>query len=170
MKSITFRPLRMNKKLGKIIVASYLQWYKLTCADYNKFILIVNDDYKKFHKDEFVYNHKGELLYFFDYHPSNVPVFQWSKLFDLDEIRSNNKQYGILWDYNDKVNYTMKGTDCVGTPTFSYFTQEYVSEYYCNSVGGFPEMIHDFNPLTVSTVIKWFGWFIYQLENYRLAK
>lgn len=59
----------------------------------------------------------------------------------------------------------MRGTDCVGTPTFSHFTQEYVSEHYCNSIGGFPDRIFDFNPLTVETVIKWFGWFIYQLEN-----
>lgn len=65
-------------------------WNKVRCANYDKFNLIIDDEYNQLPKDEFVYNHNGELLYFFDYSPADVPIFQYSKMFDLDEIRANN--------------------------------------------------------------------------------
>lgn len=165
MREIMFRPLRRIKKTGQIVVASYPQWSKVMTADYTRFDLIINDEYKLMPDDEYVYNHKGELLYFLDYNPADVPVFQYSRFMQLDAIRLEHKQYGIRWDADKHVNYNMAGADCQGTPTFTHFTQEYVSEYFCNSVGGYPERIFDFNPLTVKTVRMWFGWFLWQLNN-----
>lgn len=157
MKTITFRPLRRVKKTGKITVASYMQWNKVRCGDYNKFTLVVDTEYKQLPLDEFVYDHKGELLYFFDYNPADVPVFQSNKLMTLDEMIGNNKMYGILWDYGGRVNYHMRGADCVGTPTFSHWTADYIADYWKEP--------NDFEPLTVKTVVTWFGWFLYQLQN-----
>jgi len=173
MKTVKFRPLRRIKKTGKITVASYMEWNRLRCADYSKFILIVNDEYKKLPKSEFVYNHKGELLYFFDYNPADVPIYDSvvERIFDenwLDRVHANKKPFGIRWSDSTKASYRMDGADCVGTPTFSFFTQEYISDYFCSSVGGYPERIFDFNPLTVGTVVKWLGWFLWQLQNSRL--
>lgn len=157
MRKIKFRPLRVVKKTGKVTVASYMQWRKVMTANYNKFNLITSDDYKKMAKDDFVHNHKGELLFFYDYNPADVPIFQYSKLFDLDAIRKNNKQYGILWNYESDVNYIMKGADCNGVPTFSHYTIHYLANYV--------QDITDFEPLTVERVVKWYGWFLWQLEN-----
>lgn len=157
MKYITFRPLRRMKKTGKIIVASYTQWRSVMTADYNKFSLTVDDEYKSMQPDDFVYNHKGELLYFFTYNPADVPVFQYSDMLDLDAIRANHKYYGIHWDYHNHVNYRMAGADCGGVPTFTHCTADHVADYYKD--------VTDFEPLTVATVTKWFGWFLYQLNN-----
>ncbi len=177
MREITFRPLRRIKKTGKIVVASYMQWNRVMTSDYNEFKLTVNDEYKTFPKDEFVYNHLGELLFFMDYNPADVPVYdsKAERILDedwLDKLHHKKQPFGIRWEndgtYTSHVNYSMPCTDCIGTPTFTHFTMEYVSEYYCNSRGGYPEKIHDFNPLTVGIVVKWFGWFLYQLQNSHL--
>jgi hypothetical protein len=144
-------------------------------ADYNRFNLIVNDEYKLLPENEFVFNHKGELLYFLDYNPGDVPVYdsvaeRIINEYWLDELHASKKPFGIKWSDAGKVHYKMDGADCQGTPTFSHFTQEYVSEYFCNSIGGYPERIVDFNPLTVKTVKMWFGWFLWQLNNSYLQK
>lgn len=161
MKSITFRPLRRIKKTGKITVASYMQWRKVLTADYNKFNLVIDDEYKKLPKDEYVYNHEGELLYFFTYNPADIPVFQCDLLFDLEQTRAKNKYFGILWEHGSHVCYNMPGTDCNGVPCFAHWdenriTQEDVWNFYG------PDQ---FEPLTVETVTKWFGWFLFQLQN-----
>ena len=62
MKEITFRPLRRDKKTGKIIVASYLSWYKIKCADRTKLLLTILTEYKAMNPDDLVYTHKGERL------------------------------------------------------------------------------------------------------------
>jgi hypothetical protein len=134
-----------------------MQWRKVMTADYNKFHLTVIDEYKAMNPNEFVYNHKGELLYFYTYNPADVPVFQYTNLLDLDEVRANNKNYGIHWDYHNHVNYRMDGADCGGVPTFSHWTAEYIAENI--------KSIEPFEPLTVAAVTKWFGWFLYQLNN-----
>jgi hypothetical protein len=172
MKEVVFRPLRRIKKTGKIAVASYMAWNKVMTADYNKFNLIILDDYKQMPQDEFVYDHNGELLYFLDYNPADITIYDSSaeRILDehwLDKIHERKLPHGIKW-IEGHINYSMPGADCVGVPIFSHITAEYVSEYYCNPIGGYPEKIFDFNPLTVRTVRKWFGWFLYQLENSNL--
>lgn len=157
MRTIKFRPLRLIKKTGKITVASYMQWRKVMTADYSKFNLIISDDHMKMAKGDLVHNHKGEPLFFYDYNPADVPVFQWSILFDLDAITENNKQYGILWRYSNHVNYRMDGTDCGGVPTFSHFTADHIATF-CRDVTAF-------EPLTVEMVSKWYGWFLWRLDN-----
>lgn len=155
-KIITFRPLRRIKKTGKVTVASYMQWRKVKTADYNKFNLIVDDEYKKFPSDEFVYDHNGEQLFFFTYNPAEIPVFPYSVLMDLDVIREENVRYGIRWSPEGGVNYNARGMDCDGVPTFSHIDANHASDY---------QDIEQFEPLTVGMVVKWFGWFLFELEN-----
>lgn len=113
-----------------------MQWNKIRCADYNEFNLVIDDEYKNLPKDEFVYNHKGELLYFYETDISSLPE-KW-------EVYS----------------WHCKGFDVGGTPTFSHFSQDYVATHYKDYM--------EFEPLTVETVSKIFGWFIYQLDNSHL--
>lgn len=156
MKSITFRPLRRIKKTGKITVASYMGWHKVMTADYGKFNLVIDDEYKRLPNDEFVYNHNGEQLFFFDYNPVDIPVYN-SETMNLLELHESNKPYGIIWQgMSCHVNYVARGMDCSGCPTFSYHTAELCEKY---------SDITQFEPLTVRTVVKWFGWFLYQLNN-----
>lgn len=162
MKEITFRPLRRNKKTGKVIVASYMGWRKVMTADYSKFNLIVDDEYKKFPSNDFVYNHKGELLFFFTYNPADIPVYDSDaeRVIDehwLDKIHESREPHGIRWSSGGHINYSGKGMDCEGIPVFSHCTQDYVADYYKD--------VDKFEPLTVGTVVKWFGWFLYQLNN-----
>lgn len=161
MKTVEFRPLRVVKKLDKIVVASYTQWRNVMTADYNKFNLVINDEYKKMPSREYVHNHKGELLYYFDYNPADVPIFDYSPVFDLDKIHRENKYYGILWSTGGHVNYHMPGADCDGVPSFTHWTEDRVTQKDCwNYYGG-----NSFAPLTVQTVTKWLGWFLWQLNN-----
>lgn len=161
MKTITFRPLRRIKKTGKIAVASYTGWYRVMTSDYNKFNLIILDDYKKMPPDEYVYNHEGKQLYFFTYNPADVPVYN-SATMDLEALHASKEPYGIIWQGSDAhTSYHMDGTDCVGCPTFTHWdedriTQEDTWKYYGHE---------KFEPLTVGTVVMWFGWFLYQLNN-----
>lgn len=155
MKSIIFRPLRRIKKTGKITVASYLQWNKVKTADYNKFNLIISDEYKSFGKDEFVYRHDGELLFFYQYNPAEIPIYIIESIGDIAKIFASTKVRGI--DHGDTVSYSGKGIDCQGTPTFSHFTADYLGTHNYD--------VKEFEPLTVETVTKWFGWFLFQLNN-----
>ncbi len=145
-----------NNKTGKITVASYMQWRKVMTADYNKFNLIISDEHKVMSKSEYVYNHKGEQLYFRNYNPADVPIF--SAPFDLNDVREKHPQYGVRWEINNHINYTMIGTDCDGVPCFSHFTANYIADHYFKK-------INDFVPLTVEIVSYWYGWFLWQLNN-----
>lgn len=159
MKTIKFRPLRRIKKTGKITVASYMQWVKVKRADYSEFNLVLLDDYKDFNPDEYIYNHEGKQLFFYQYMPDEVPVFQNSIVCDLDEIRLNNAMYGIQWS-GGSISYHAKGTDCDGVPIFSHLTDDNVATHYNN--------MNDFEPLTVRTVVFWVGWFLYNLNKSNL--
>jgi hypothetical protein len=177
LKEITFRPLRRIKKTGKISVASYMQWYKVRCADYGKFSLKIDEEYKMLPSDEYVYNHKGERLFWRDYNPSDIPIFNHSVVklhndFDnwddtlsvFENLSAANKEtgWGYLWHIGGSINYHCKGLDINGTPTFSHGTEKQI-------VSGYKlESISQFEPLTVRMVTKWFGWFLYQLENVQL--
>lgn len=162
MKTVTFRPLRYVKKLDKIVVSSYSLWNRVMTADYHKFNLIIDEEYKTFPPDEFVYNNKGELLYWFTINPADIPVYTYSPLLDFDAIRVKHRWHGTLWTEGQHVNYLGPGLDCAGTPTFSHFTQERVSDPYYN--------LNEIEPLTVATVRHWFGWFLLNLNNSYLQK
>lgn len=165
---IKFRPLRRIKKTGKIVVASYMQWRKVMTADYSKFSLNLSDEHKGFPKDEFVYDHKGNLIFFFTYNPADVPVYdsQAEGILDddwLTRVHESKQPYGIRWRIctPDHVNYHMPGADCSGVPTFTHWTENRVTqEDTWNYYGA-----DSFEPLTVATVRMWFGWFLWQLEN-----
>lgn len=161
MKTITFRPLRRIKKTGKITVASYMSWYKVKCANYNKFSLKVLDEYSALDKSEFVYDHEGELLYHFNYNPWDVFVYHGScidPLFDWDYLRETYKSFSIDGGAGGHISRHWRGTDCYGTPTFSHLTADKIVD------AGYKDL-NEFEPLTVGYVIDWLGWFLYQLEN-----
>lgn len=162
MKTITFRPLRRVNKLDKIVVSSYTQWCNIMTADYNKFNLVLSNEHKSFPFDEFVYNHKGELLFWFTINPADIPVFTYNRLLNFDEIRAKYRWFGTLWEHGQHVNYLGPGLDCSGVPCFSHFNQERVTDPYYN--------LNDIEPLTVKTVIHWYGWFLLQLNNSYLQK
>lgn len=145
-----------------------MQWRKVMTADYNKFNLVIDDEYKSLPIDEYVHDHKGELIYFFTYNPSDIPVYNADaeRIIDeewLDKIHESKKPYGIQWGISElgHTNYNMPGADCSGVPTFCHWTEERVTQEDTWNYYG-----HDkFEPLTVGTVLKWFGWFLFQLQN-----
>lgn len=158
MKTIKFRPLRRIKKTGKVTVASYMQWRKVKTADYNKFILIIDDEYKTFPKDEYVHDHNGEVLYWRDFNVEDIPI--------LPPLRDEEYEHPPQWraDLGGQGYYWgVRGLDCDGVPTFSHYTaDEIVADHTRN--------VNDFQVLTVGIVVKWFGWFLYQLNNSCLHK
>lgn len=156
-KEITFKPLRRIKKTSKVVVASYAQWRKVKVADYNYFTLIVNEDYKLFPKDELVYNHYGENLFWRHYNPEEIPILNRYALFDGEQ-----PPYPKMWK-TDYGAYSAKGLDCDGVPTFSHGTANEIVKDHTRK-------INEYEPLTVEIVNWWFGWFLYQLENAKLSK
>lgn len=154
MKEIKFRPLRRIKKTGKITIASYMQWRKVKTADYNKFILIVDSEYKRFPRDEYVYDHNGEVLYWRDFNVEDIPVMP--PIHDEEFVyppsgwRADLGGNGYYWG--------VRGLDCDGVPTFSHHTADEVVTHHYKDVS-------EFQILTVGIVAKWFGWFLYQLNN-----
>lgn len=168
MKEIKFRPLRLNKKTGKIIVASYIQWNKLRCANYSEFKLTVVDEYEQMNKADFVYNHEGKQLYHFGYNPWDIHEHYGSCIaegFDWDEMRRIYKDFILVSDGGlygtPHKSYHVRGADTAGTPTFTHYDEDRVTtddtwNYYGADA---------FEPVTVGYVITWLGWFLYQLEN-----
>lgn len=166
MKQIIFRPLRRIKKTGKITVASYMQWRKVKTADYNKFILIVNDEYKTFPKEELVYSHNGENLFWYNYTdiealPKNiVTIDDTARILGIDRSYLEGEEYKISQPIGRGFHYSVRGFDCDGVPVFSHNTTNYIATHHSD--------LTKFEPLTVGMVVKWFGWFLYQLENSKL--
>jgi hypothetical protein len=162
MKAITFRPLRRVKKTGKIVVAAYTQWNRLHTSDFRgAFSLTIDDEYKGLPEDEHVYNHEGKPLFWRDFDPASLAVYDFSpieELFDLQAIRAANPNgYGIRWRPEATVNYSHRSLDCGGIPTFSHYTIDYVAEHKADFT--------EYEPLTVGVVVKWLGWILYNLEN-----
>lgn len=163
MKTINFTPLRLVKKTGKITVASYLKWREVKVADQSEFELILNDSHNNFDPSAPVHNHKGELLFWFNHQePEKLPLNYPDKetiafLRNDDEV----EQYRV--DILEKeplgigFHYSVKGFDCDGVPVFSHNTYDYIATHYKDMTR--------FEVLTVGTVIKWYGWFLLQLEN-----
>lgn len=152
---IKFNPLRRIKKTGKITVASYMQWRKIKNADYVDLTLILNDEYKNFPKNEFVYNHKGENLFWRNYNPEDIQMLNRYDLVDGEQPK-----YPKMW-VTDYGMYSAKGLDVDGVPTFSHFT--------ANSIYNSNADMENFEPLTVEVVNWWFGWFIYNLNNTKIS-
>jgi hypothetical protein len=163
MKNIKFRVLRRIKKTGRITVASYIQWRKVKTADYSEFSLIIDNEYKKLPPNEFVYNHEGKQLFWWNYKsPDDLPKKSVS-------LRSACETFGIdyeelegeEWKVKDSWYYSTGAVDVDGVPIFSHYTAK--------DCATFPD-ITQFEPLTVGAVVKWFGWFLYGLENMKLKK
>jgi hypothetical protein len=131
-------------------------------ADYNKFPLILSDEHKALPPDEFVYNHKGELLYWFNINPADIPIFTYNRLMDSNKNRAEHRWHGTLWEHGQHATFIGPGLDSDGVPCFSHFTQERVSDPYYN--------LDEIEPLTVATVRHWFGWFLLNLNNSYLQK
>ncbi len=171
MKEVKFRPLRRVKKTGKVVVASYMAWRKLFVLDIESFCLTTTDEHSIMPDDEFVYNHKGKQLFFYEYNPHNVPIFRANGSgnydyenaeFTYSEIYKTFSKYGIYINDHMKTTYKMKGTDCEGVPCFHHFTADYVADHYSSTM-------FDFTPLTVGMVKQWYGWMLWQLQNSKLA-
>ena len=133
-------------------------------ADYNKFNLEINDEYKLLPANEYVYNHKGDQLFFYAYNPADVPVYQWTKFLDLTALHQSRRPYAIQWDPFGHANYNMPGADCQGTPTFSHWTADDIADRV-----KLLDDVDKFEPLTVQIVHHWFGWILYRLENAKLT-
>lgn len=159
----------MVHKTGKITVASYSQWRNIKTLDYQRFyypngerrkvVLNVDYEYKIFGPDEYVFNHKGKQLFFPTYFPDEIPVFDSGSL-DFNQIRPKIKMYAVRYK-SGEVSYSVTGMDCSGVPTFSHMTADNIATHYKD--------MNQFEPLTVKTVIDWFGWFAYQLNNAELT-
>lgn len=150
MRTIIFRPLRRIKKTGKITIASYMQWRKIKTADYSNFKLVIDTEYKTLPLDEYVFNHKGENLFWWDYNPEKIPTITGH------ELKDGERFYPDQWKTTYDM-YSAKGLDCDGVPTFSHYTANKI-------INNNPDLT-EFEPLTVATVTKWFGWFLYKLQN-----
>ncbi len=170
MKTIKFRPLRVIKKTGKIVVASYMQWNNIRCGNYSKFNLIVDNEYEQMNKSDFVYNHEGKQLYHFNYNPWEVFEYYGSCIaegFDWDYMRETYKDFILVsTDREGKQykSYHIRGADCAGTPSFTHYDEDRITtddtwNYYGADA---------FEAVTVGYVITWLGWFLYQLENSNL--
>lgn len=162
-----FRPLRRVKKTGKIVVASYQQWRNFKLADYKPLSLMVDVSYREMNHSEQVHNHKGELLYFYTYKPSEIAYINNDRLINylIDEEVSEFDT--LLHDIEMSQNrcivrsgwhtmFNCKGLDCDGVPTFSHLTQDEVASNYKN--------MDVFEPLTVATVIEWYAWILESLR------
>lgn len=159
-----FRPLRRVKKTGKIVVASYPQWNRIRTADYSAFCLTVDNEYAGLPEDEHVYNHEGKPLFWRDFDPEQIPLYtpEELRIFEIEiaDLFQTVPHHGIRWQPDGAINYCVRGLDCQGTPTFSHLTIEHVAEHH--------SAFRAYEPLTVGIVIKWFGWFLLQLENSNL--
>lgn len=157
MKSLVFNPLRRIAKTKRVVVAAYAQWQRIASSDYEQFRLTIDETYRSLGADEYVFNHAGEQLFWRDFEPASIAVFNHSIMLSLEEIRAQHLNYGIRWTFDSRVHYIARGLDCEGTPTFSHYTADMVTSQF--------ENMNEFEPLTVGVVVKWFGWWLYQLQN-----
>lgn len=159
---ITFRPLRLNKKTGKIMVASYMQWNKVRVLnDYHSGAkVLIDQQYKSFPKNALVHNHKGETLFWRIDSPVDLPTLNYIPDFDWDKAREDNPLGFFLQGQHNSTHVGQ--LDCTMTPAFSHYTQKYIATHY--------DDMSLWEPLTVATVQKWFGWFLYNCENLTSVK
>lgn len=136
---LKFRPLRKDKKSGKIIVASYDQWRKVFNSKLK--VVLVLDNYDK---SSFVYNHELKQLFFPFENPSEIE--------NTFEYKEGDIKIDLL---NGRKWYMATGLDCDGIPAFTNYTTHDI--IVSAGMGKYfkPEFINKFNPLTVQTVLNW---------------
>lgn len=169
MKGILFSPLRRIKKTGKISVYNYLLWRKVkTLSNHSVFFdMAINDEYKNFNDSEFVYNHKGEQLFWYDHKNPEllsrpyISIEQISDILKIDIEDLKGEEYKISHPIGSGFHWDVKGFDCDGVPVFSHNNADYIATHY--------ENMDDFIPLTVGMVKLWFGWFLWQLDNVKIV-
>lgn len=154
MRTVRFRPLRYVKKLDKIVVCSSRTWSSVMTANNYPFNLIVDNEYIDLAKNEFVYNHVGELLFYYTANPNDIPVYHNSQL-STEEIFRDTKVRGFV--SGDYTHYSGIGIDCNGTPTFAHFTADYLATHKYD--------VTKFEPLTVEVVLNWYGWMLLNMNN-----
>ena len=154
MRELTFRPLRLIKKTGKITVASYMQWRKVKCADYHKFSLTIHNDYKHMPLGAPVHDHNGEQLFFYTYNPNELPIWEYTYPLDFSCML---KMQGVYTIGGKGQWYVADGMDIDGVPVFSHYNMNHIGTHHTD--------MNKFEPLTVGMVVRWFGWFLLQLDN-----
>mgnify|MGYP003521417859 CR=1 FL=1 len=141
-----------------------MQWRKIKSNDYGTLNLIIDNSYKSMNDSEYVYNSKGEQLFWYNHiEPEKLPL----NYFDIESAVSVFGEYirehfkGEEWKLTEPLgkgfHTSVKGFDCDGVPVFSHYSADYIGTHYTD--------IDAFEPLTVGMVKLWFGWFLYQLEN-----
>jgi len=138
-----FSPLIRIKSTGKITVLSYMGWRKFYRMPFSEFE--INHEYKSFDVNEYVYNRKGEQLFFYDYRPSDI----------MPRIDGDNTSIKWHHKYSDEsIQYGCRGLDCDGIPTFNHHTIDQIAN---NSF----EWMLQYEPLTVGIVIMWLDWIMH---------
>jgi hypothetical protein len=166
MKTITFRPLRRIQKTGKVTVASYMQWRKVWTSNYSEFNLVIDEEYKALPPAEYVYNHKGELLFWWNHKdveamPKNyADIDSAIKVFGLNRSDFEGEEWKLSEPLGTGFHWSVKGFDVDGVPVFSHYSQSYIADHYKD--------MNEFEPLTVKMVTYWYGWFLWQLNNSKL--
>lgn len=162
MKQITFRPIRKDKKTGKMIVASYMQWRKVWTANYGKCELTIVNEYKGVNPDDFVYNHKGDQLFWFNHKdPDALPknyanIERTCELLGIEEEVFAGEEWKLTEPLTQGFHWSVRGFDCDGIPNFSHCDANYCTQF---------DDMEQFEPLTVGMVVLWFGWILCRLEN-----
>lgn len=154
-RTLSFRPFR---RVGdKLVVTSYMGWYKIYCANYEGATVKLLR-FPEIIKGETVYSMNkpgGKYEY---WHPTKFEPLFWPVNGIIRHIgygKKSNAVYepGVVidgyhsGDLKDNEVYSM--FDCYGCPSFSHKTAVYVSENY-------PNKINLFEPLTADIVYKYF--------------
>ena len=79
-----FRPLRIKK--GKVTVSSYMSWRKFFNRGVYGGLVSLVKEYEAFNQEEFVFNHKGEQLFFPNYLPESIKEQGYVVGFDCDKV------------------------------------------------------------------------------------
>ena len=156
MKEIKFAPLRKNKD-GNVVVASYNKWTSVRRLNISRFKILFSS-IENISDDLSVFDSKGNMLFFYDYSPFDVPVFDFRTVYKQNSLTTGNKNFGaILWEKGANPTYNIKGADCCGVPAFNHYT-----DFEIMKRGGTPD---DLKPLTVKTVKVWVRFFLSHLKN-----
>lgn len=139
-----------------------MRWRKVMTADYSEFELILDDSQKNFDPKERVYNHKGELLFWFKHNnPDALPLNYPNK--DLVDFIYEEFEEWKLAKMNEPIgigfHYSVPGFDCDGVPAFSHYDQKRCVDY---------GDVTQFEILTVEMVLVWYGYTLYRLKNANL--
>lgn len=132
-----------RNKTGKIIVNGYGTWRKYYKMDFSN--LILDYGYNSLPPDEFVYNRKGEQLFFYGYKPEDIK----ERVYGLP---SPPYWYAIYDQNSNRKHFASRGLDSDGIPCFSHYTMDRCAN------GSSIDWMEQYEPLTVRMVIMWFDW------------